>query len=128
MKMPMKYQLLHALTHACNKYGEIELPIESVVEENFPHTPESDIRSLLVELREEGLVSFGLSDGRDIYNFSVDKTARAFLIQLKEDCERAESIRREDRSWQLKNTAIGYGLGFISGVGLMLLKEYFFKP
>ena len=118
MNLPLKYQVLETLTNACDKYGDLILPVDKVIDENFPNLTESDLRSVFAELRAEGLLHYQLSDGADIVGFQVDKKARSTLITIREEYQFRQAEKQDNRRWQIKwdiaKIALGYALGFIS--------------
>ena len=57
----------------------------------------------------------------------ISQRARSVLIGVREEQARKDAEKQDARRWQIKAMIIGYSLGFISGVGVMIVRELFFK-
>ena len=126
MKLPAKYRVLEYLANVGDTFGNSVLPLKQVVQNTFPEMSPADMLSVLDDLKRDDLIAYApaLADG--IYNFGVESHARSVLISLRESLQNIAEEKLDARRWQMKSMIIGYALGFLSGIGVMLLRKFLF--
>lgn len=126
MKLPAKYRVLEYLANVGDKFGNSVLPLKQVIQNTFPEMSAADMRSVLDDLKREDLIAYAPAMDAGVYNFGVECHARSVLISLRESLQNASEEKHDARRWQMKSMIIGYALGFVSGVGIMLLRKFLF--
>ena len=126
MRLPAKYRVLEYLANVGDRFGNSVLPLKQVIQNTFPEMSAADMRSVLDDLKREDLIAYAPAMDEGVYNFGVEGHARSVLISLRESLQNASDEKREARRWQMKSMVIGYAFGFISGVGIMLLRKFLF--
>ena len=128
MKLPLKYRVLEVLIDAAEKSGGRLVPNpESIIGAAFPEITGSSLLSILAELKADKLITYMLTYGGGVEGLMISQSARSVIIGMHEEQERKDAEKRDARRWQVKSMIIGYSLGFISGVGLMIVREWLFK-
>lgn len=128
MNLPMKYRVLEALLNAAEKSGSLPLQdTESIIGAAFPEITSSALLSILAELKSEKLINYLQTDSGGIEGLLISPRAHSTLIGVREELQRKEDEKQDARRWQIKSMIIGYSLGFISGVGVMIVRELLFK-
>ena len=126
--IPTKYRVLEVLADAYLRSGEKPLQnSEAIIGAAFPEITGVTLRSILADLKSEELISYMLDDNGGVEGLMVSSRAGSTLISVREDFQRKEAKKRDARRWQIKSMIFGYALGFLSGVGLMIVREVLFK-
>lgn len=128
MDLPLKYRVLEVLIDAAEKSGGrlVQKP-ESITGAAFPEITGSALLSILAELKADKLINYMFTYGGGVEGLMVSQRARSVLISVREEQQRREKEKHDARRWQIKSMVIGYSLGFISGVGVMIVRELLFK-
>lgn len=125
--LPLKYRVLEILSDAYQKSGGSPLQnAESIIGVAFPEIDGATLLSILADLRSEKLINY-LPTEKGIGGLLVSQRARSVINNLREEKQRKEDEKRDARRWQIKSMILGYTLGFLSGVGLMIVREWLFK-
>lgn len=123
---PLKYRVLEVLADAYERSGERLLQnSESILGAAFPSVTPAQLRSVLADLKADKLINYVSDDG--VKGLAVNRRARSVLNSLREEHQRKETEKQDARRWQIKSMIFGYALGFLSGVGLMIVREVLFK-
>lgn len=128
MNMPLKYRVLEVLISVAEKSGGsvLQKP-ESIVGAAFPEITGTTVLSILAELKADKLINYMLTYGGGVEGLTISQRARSVLIGVREEQKQKADEKRDARRWQIKSMIIGYSFGFISGVGVMIVRELFFK-
>lgn len=127
MNLPLKYRVLEVLIDAAEKSGGRVQKPESIIGAAFPEITGSALLSILAELKSEKLITYMLTYGGVVEGLIVSQHARSVIIGVREELQNKAAEKCDARRWQIKSMVIGYSLGFISGVGVMIVRELFFK-
>ena len=126
--LPLKYRVLEVLVDAYTKSGENLIQnAESIIGAAFPEITGSALLSILAELKSDKLINYVFTPDNRVKGLMVSQQAHAVLISVREEMQRKEFEKKDARRWQIKSMIIGYSLGFISGVGVMIVREVLFK-
>lgn len=128
MNLPLKYRVLEVLIDAAEKSGSsvLQKP-ESIIGAAFPEITGSALLSILAELKADKLINYMFTYDGGVEGLRISQRARSVLIGVREEQKRKDAEKQDARRWQIKAMIIGYSLGFISGVGVMIVRELFFK-
>lgn len=128
MNLPMKYRVLETLLNAAEKSGNSPLQnAESIIGAAFPEITDSALLSIFAELKSEKLINYLQTDSGGIEGLLISSRTHSKLIGVREELQRKEDEKQDARRWQIKSMIIGYSLGFISGIGVMIVRELLFK-
>lgn len=127
MRMPLKYRVLEVLTDAAEKSGGRVQSPESIIGAAFPDMSGAALLSILAELKADKLINYMFTYGGGVEGLRISQRARSVLIGVREEQKRKDAEKQDARRWQIKSMIIGYSFGFISGVGVMIVRELFFK-
>lgn len=128
VKLPLKYRVLEVLLDASEKSASRFVPnSESIIGAAFPEISGSALLSILADLRADKLINYMLTYGGGVEGLMISQRARSVLIGVREEQKRKDDEKLDARRWQIKSMIIGYSLGFISGVGVMIVRELLFK-
>lgn len=124
--LPLKYRVLEVLADAYRQSGERLLQnSKSILGAAFPEVTGAQLRSILADLKADKLINYVSDDG--VKGLAVNRRARSVLNSLREEHQRKETEKHDARRWQIKSMILGYALGFLSGVGLMIVRSVLFK-
>ena len=124
--LPLKYRVLEVLADAYERSGERLLQnSESILGAALPSVTPAQLRSVLADLKADKLINYVSDDG--VKGLAVNRCARSVLNSLREEHQRKETEKHDARRWQIKSMILGYALGFLSGVSLMIVREVLFK-
>ena len=124
--LPLKYRVLEVLVDAYS--GEkLSQNAESIIGAAFPEMISSALRSILAELKSDKLINYVFTPDNRVKGLLVSQQAHAVLISVREEMQRKEFEKKDARRWQIKSMIFGYAIGFISGVGVMIVREVLFK-
>ena len=119
--LPIKYRVLEVLADAYTRSGERLIQnSESIIGAAFPEITGATLLSILADLKSEKLINYVLTPDKGVEGLIVNQRARSVLI-------RKEAEKHDARRWQIKSMILGYAVGFLSGVGLMIVREVLFK-
>ena len=128
MKIPLKYRVLEVLTQAAEKNGGVPVQgAESLIGAAFSDVDGATLLSILAELKADGLIGYVSTSTGGVEGVVVSPRARATLTNVHEGLQSKEDEKLDARRWQIKSMILGYGLGFISGVAVMIVREVLFK-
>lgn len=128
MNLPLKYRVLEVLITAFEREGATPLQnAESVIGASLPEIDGSTLRSILADLKADGLINYMSTYDCGVEGLMVSQSARATIAAVREELKRKDDEKRDARRWQIKSMVIGYTLGFLSGVGVMIVRELLFK-
>lgn len=126
--LPIKYRVLEVLADTYTKSGENLIQnSESIIGAAFPEITGATLLSILADLKSEKLINYVLTPDKGVEGLIVNQRARSVLISLHEEINRKETEKHDVRRWQIKSMILGYAVGFLSGVGLMIVREVLFK-
>lgn len=128
MNLPLKYRVLEVLIDAAEKSGGsvLQKP-ESIIGAAFPEITGSALLSILAELKADKLINYMFTYDGGVEGLMIRQRAQSVLIGVHEEEKRKDAEKQDARRWQIKSMVIGYSLGFVSGVGVMIVRELFFK-
>lgn len=128
MNLPLKYRVLEVLIDAAEKSGGsvLQKP-ESIIGAAFPEITVSALLSILAELKADKLINYMFTYDGGVEGLRISQRAQSVLIGVREEQKRKDAEKQDARRWQIKSMVIGYSLGFVSGVGVMIVRELFFK-
>lgn len=128
MNLPLKYRVLEVLITAFEREGATPLQdAESVIGAAFHEVDGATLRSILAELKADGLINYMATYDGGVEGLVVAARARSSLVAVREESQRKDDEKRDARRWQVKSMVIGYSLGFVSGVGVMIVRELSIK-
>ena len=124
--LPLKYRVLEVLVDAYSGEKLIQ-NAESIIGAAFPEITGSALLSILAELKSDKLINYVFTPDNRVKGLMVSQQAHAVLISVREEMQRKEFEKKDARRWQIKSMIFGYAIGFISGVGVMIVREVLFK-